>query len=60
VVAEFGFLHVLVNNAAIFVLKGIEASVEDWQRLLAVKRRGAGADGEARGAAHPSGRRGRS
>jgi NAD(P)-dependent dehydrogenase (short-subunit alcohol dehydrogenase family) len=36
VVAEHGALHVLVNNAAIFVLKGIEASVEDWQRVLAV------------------------
>jgi NAD(P)-dependent dehydrogenase (short-subunit alcohol dehydrogenase family) len=36
VVEEHGSLHVLVNNAAIFVLKGIEASVEDWQRVLAV------------------------
>jgi NAD(P)-dependent dehydrogenase (short-subunit alcohol dehydrogenase family) len=36
VVAEHGALHVLVNNAAIFVLKGIEASVEDWERVLAV------------------------
>ncbi len=36
VVSEFGALHVLVNNAAIFVLKGLEASVEDWQRVMAV------------------------
>jgi NAD(P)-dependent dehydrogenase (short-subunit alcohol dehydrogenase family) len=36
VVAELGALHVLVNNAAIFVLKGLEASVEDWQRVMAV------------------------
>ena len=36
VVTELGSLQVLVNNAAIFVLKGIEASVEDWQRVLAV------------------------
>jgi NAD(P)-dependent dehydrogenase (short-subunit alcohol dehydrogenase family) len=36
VVSEFGTLHVLVNNAAIFVLKGIEATVEDWQRVMAV------------------------
>ena len=36
VVAEFRALHILVNNAAIFVLKGLEASVEDWQRVMAV------------------------
>src|SRR5438093_8329016 len=41
VVAEFGALHVLVNNAAIFVLKGIEASVEDWQRVMTVNIMGA-------------------
>jgi NAD(P)-dependent dehydrogenase (short-subunit alcohol dehydrogenase family) len=35
-VAEFGKLQILVNNAAVFVLKGIEATVEDWQRVLAV------------------------
>jgi NAD(P)-dependent dehydrogenase (short-subunit alcohol dehydrogenase family) len=32
----FGALHVLVNNAATFVLKGIEATPEDWQRSLGV------------------------
>ncbi len=32
----FGRLDVLVNNAAAFVLKGLEASVEDWQRSLGV------------------------
>jgi dihydroanticapsin dehydrogenase len=36
VVAEFGAVHVLVNNAAIFILKGIEATVEEWQRIMAV------------------------
>jgi NAD(P)-dependent dehydrogenase (short-subunit alcohol dehydrogenase family) len=36
VVSELGALHILVNNAAIFVLKGLEASVEDWQRVMSV------------------------
>ena len=36
VVSELGALHILVNNAAVFVLKGLEASVEDWQRVMAV------------------------
>ena len=35
-VAEFGAIHVLVNNAAIFVLKGIDATVEEWRRILDV------------------------
>jgi NAD(P)-dependent dehydrogenase (short-subunit alcohol dehydrogenase family) len=35
-VSELGALHVLVNNAAVFVLKGLEATVEDWQRVMAV------------------------
>jgi NAD(P)-dependent dehydrogenase (short-subunit alcohol dehydrogenase family) len=33
---EFGGLHVLVNNAATFILQGIEASVADWHRSLDV------------------------
>jgi NAD(P)-dependent dehydrogenase (short-subunit alcohol dehydrogenase family) len=33
---EFGGLHILVNNAATFVLQGIEASAADWHRSLAV------------------------
>ena len=33
---EFGGLHILVNNAATFVLQGIEASVADWRRSLDV------------------------
>ena len=33
---EFGALHVLVNNAATFVLQGIEASAADWRRSLDV------------------------
>jgi dihydroanticapsin dehydrogenase len=32
----FGRVDVLVNNAATFVLKGLEATVEDWQRSLGV------------------------
>jgi len=32
----FGRVDILVNNAATFVLKGIDASVEDWQRSLSV------------------------
>jgi dihydroanticapsin dehydrogenase len=36
VVAELGAVHVLVNNAAIFILKGIDATVEEWQRIMAV------------------------
>jgi dihydroanticapsin dehydrogenase len=35
-VAALGELQVLVNNAAIFILKGLEATVEDWQRIMAV------------------------
>ncbi len=30
----FGKIDILVNNAAVFVLQGIEASVEDWHRSL--------------------------
>ena len=33
---EFGALHLLVNNAATFVLQGIEASAADWHRSLDV------------------------
>lgn len=32
----FGRVDVLVNNAAAFVLKGLEATVEDWHRSLSV------------------------
>lgn len=35
-VKTFGRLNILVNNAAVFVLKGLEASVDDWQRSLGV------------------------
>jgi NAD(P)-dependent dehydrogenase (short-subunit alcohol dehydrogenase family) len=31
----FGRLNVLVNNAAAFVLKGLEATPEDWQTVMA-------------------------
>jgi NAD(P)-dependent dehydrogenase (short-subunit alcohol dehydrogenase family) len=32
----FGRVDILVNNAATFVLKGIDASLEDWQRSVGV------------------------
>lgn len=32
----FGRIDILVNNAAVFVLKGFEATVEDWKRSLGV------------------------
>lgn len=32
----YGQVDILVNNAAAFVLKGFDASVEDWQRSLGV------------------------
>jgi NAD(P)-dependent dehydrogenase (short-subunit alcohol dehydrogenase family) len=32
----FGRVDVLVNNAATFVLKGLEATIEDWHRSLSV------------------------
>src|SRR5262245_24187912 len=35
-VRAFGKINVLVNNAAIFVLRGIEASVDEWREILAV------------------------
>lgn len=34
--AAFGKVDVLVNNAAIFVLKGVEATPEEWHRSLGV------------------------
>ncbi|HET9180036.1 MAG TPA: SDR family oxidoreductase [Terriglobia bacterium] len=35
-VKVYGGIDILVNNAATFVLKGFEASVEDWQHSLGV------------------------
>ena len=35
-VKAFGRVDILVNNAATFVLKGIDATPEDWQRSLGV------------------------
>jgi len=35
-VRTFGGLDLLVNNAAVFILKGLEATVEDWRRSLDV------------------------
>jgi len=31
-VGKFGTIHVLVNNAAVFLQKGLDASVEDWRK----------------------------
>jgi NAD(P)-dependent dehydrogenase (short-subunit alcohol dehydrogenase family) len=33
-VTHFGAIHVLVNNAAIFILKGINATPEEWRPML--------------------------
>ena len=35
-VKAFGRLDILVNNAATFILKGLEATVADWERALGV------------------------
>jgi dihydroanticapsin dehydrogenase len=35
-VAEFGTIDVLVNNAAVFVLQGVDASVEEWRRSFGI------------------------
>src|SRR5204863_4410116 len=35
-VKEFGKIEVLVNNAAVFILKGIDATVEEWRQILDV------------------------
>jgi len=35
-VKAFGGVNILVNNAATFVLKGFEATVEEWQQSLGV------------------------
>ena len=35
-VAAFGAVHILVNNAAIFILRGIDATPEEWRQMLDV------------------------
>src|SRR5688572_21727738 len=35
-VKAFGQINILINNGAAFVLKGLEASVADWQKSLSV------------------------
>jgi NAD(P)-dependent dehydrogenase (short-subunit alcohol dehydrogenase family) len=35
-VSVFGRLNILVNNAAVFVLRGIEATPEEWRQILEV------------------------
>jgi dihydroanticapsin dehydrogenase len=35
-VAALGSIHILVNNAAVFILKGIEATPEEWRQILDV------------------------
>jgi dihydroanticapsin dehydrogenase len=40
-VKAFGKIDILVNNAAVFVLKGIDATVEEWRQILEVNVIGA-------------------
>jgi dihydroanticapsin dehydrogenase len=35
-VQAFGRVHILVNNAGVFVLRGIEATPEEWRQILDV------------------------
>jgi dihydroanticapsin dehydrogenase len=35
-VKTFGRIHILVNNAAVFVLRGIEATAQEWRQILDV------------------------
>jgi NAD(P)-dependent dehydrogenase (short-subunit alcohol dehydrogenase family) len=35
-VKAFGKIDILVNNAAVFVLKGVDATIDDWNRSLSV------------------------
>jgi dihydroanticapsin dehydrogenase len=39
-VAAFGSLRLLVNNAAAFVIRGVEASAEEWETMLQTNIRG--------------------
>jgi len=39
-VAAFGSLTLLVNNAAAFVMRGVEASAEEWETMLQTNIRG--------------------
>jgi len=39
-IASFGSLHLLVNNAAAFVVKGIEANAEEWETMFRTNIRG--------------------
>jgi NAD(P)-dependent dehydrogenase (short-subunit alcohol dehydrogenase family) len=41
-VKSFGRINVLVNNAGIFVLKGIDATPEEWRQVLDVNVMGTG------------------
>jgi dihydroanticapsin dehydrogenase len=34
--SEFGRIDILVNSAAVFVLKGIDATVDEWRKVLEV------------------------
>ena len=35
-VEKFGQLNILVNNGAAFILRGLEATVEEWNKILGV------------------------
>jgi dihydroanticapsin dehydrogenase len=36
VIRAFGAIHVVVNNAAVFVLRGVEATPQEWRHILDV------------------------
>ena len=40
-VASYGKIDILINNAAVFILRGIDATVEEWRRILDVNVIGA-------------------
>jgi len=40
-VRAFGKIDILINNAAVFVLRGIDATVEEWRKILDVNVIGA-------------------
>ena len=35
-VSKFNSINILINNAATFVLRGIDASIDEWQQVLNV------------------------
>ena len=35
-ITKFGQIDILINNAACFIFKGVEASIEDWEKIFSV------------------------